>query len=319
MGRLLSSALFVSLAGLGSSVLAQHGPQVPPCEDCPTSATERPTPRPGMWWDPARSGTGMNMEVQNGVLVGTWHGFDEDGAPIWYQFSGALEPIDEAGSGYWRLEADLVHFTGGNCIDCDYQPSEVAGVRASIELTVLQRNLVSYRIDGGDEYRMQPLVWGTPMPKIFEDDSDLGLPMVPNDYRVSQWALGNGMAPWVLILRTPDPPGRDYLVSSVVLWATTGTSDFLPYGVGFYQIEGSISLVLSTLMECRSFAEGGMSGMPDNLRERLGIEPACVLRRYIGLGVSKYYAGPMGNVGDDYFFLTAEDGSVIEGHRLLYR
>ncbi|THD12418.1 hypothetical protein B1808_13100 [Pseudofulvimonas gallinarii] len=93
-----------------------------------------------MWWDPQRSGTGMNMEVQNGVLVGTWHGFDETGAPIWYQFSGALEPIAESDTGYWTLEADLVHFTGGNCIDCDYQPSEVVGVRGSIELTVLQRN-----------------------------------------------------------------------------------------------------------------------------------------------------------------------------------
>ncbi|MFB9067850.1 hypothetical protein B1808_09800 [Pseudofulvimonas gallinarii] len=59
--------------------------------------------------------------------------------------------------------------------------------------------------------------------------------------------------------------------------------------------------------------------MPDSLRQRLGSEPACVLRRPAGPGVFEFYAGPLGNVGDDYFFLTAEDGSVIEGHRLLYR
>src|SRR5690606_39169025 len=209
----IAGAIFAAVVTLASPALAQHGPQVPPCEGCPTSATERPTPRPGMWWDPQRSGTGMNMEVQNGVLVGTWHGFDETGAPIWYQFSGALEPIEESDTGYWTLEADLVHFTGGNCIDCDYQPSEVVGVRGSIELTVLQRNLISYRIDGGDEYRMQPLVWGTPMSQIFEGESDLGLPMLPEGYRVSPWALGDDMAPWVLVLRITNPPTRDYLVT----------------------------------------------------------------------------------------------------------
>lgn len=59
--------------------------------------------------------------------------------------------------------------------------------------------------------------------------------------------------------------------------------------------------------------------MPDSLRERLGSEPACVLRRPVGPGVFEFYAGPLGNVGDDYFLLTAESGAVIEGHRLLYR
>lgn len=311
-------AIFAAVVTLASPALAQHGPQVPPCEGCPTSATERPTPRPGMWWDPARSGTGMNLEVQNGVLVGTWHGFDETGAPIWYQFSGALEPIAESDTGYWTLEADLVHFAGGNCIDCDYQPSEVVGVRGSIELTVLQRNLISYRIDGGAEYRMQPLVWGTPMPQIFEGESDLGLPMLPEGYRVSPWALGDDMAPWVLVLRIPNPPTRDYLVSSVVMWGRPGSPHLTPYSINFLQSDGP-SLLFSIYMECWNFMDGGIPSMPDSLRQRLGSDPACVLRRPVGPGVFEFYAGPLGNVGDDYFFLTAEDGSVIEGHRLLYR
>ena len=314
----ITGAIFAAVATLASPALAQHGPQVPPCEGCPTSATERPTPRPGMWWDPQRSGTGMNMEVQNGVLVGTWHGFDETGAPIWYQFSGALEPIDESDTGYWTLEADLVHFTGGNCIDCDYQPSEVVGVRGSIELTVLQRNLISYRIDGGDEYRMQPLVWGTPMPQIYEDESDLGLPMLPEGYRVSPWALGSRMAPWVLIRRIPNPPTRDYLVTSVVVWSQPLSAGHVQYSMDFAQSDGA-SILVSIFMDCRSFSDGGMSTMPHSLRQRLGSEPACVLRWPIGPGVFKFYAGPLGNLGDDYFFLTAEDGSAIEGHRLLYR
>jgi hypothetical protein len=310
------------LAGLllaASFALAQEGPQVPPCDGCPASLTERPYPRPGMWWDPARNGTGMNLEAQNGVIVGTWHGFDEDGSPVWYQFSAALERVAANDEGYWRAEAPLVEFAGGNCIDCPYRPSEVAGERGTIELIVLQRNLISYRIDGGETFRMQPLVWGTPMPKIIPDAADIGLPMFPDDQMVSEWALGAGLTPWVLITRMPDPPNRGYLTSSVVLWASSGTSVVsAPYALNFFYPAGP-SLDAPANLECGSFATDQMGTIPESLRARLGSEPACVLRRVVGAGVSQYYASPLGNVGDDYFILTAEDGSVIEGHRLLYR
>jgi hypothetical protein len=274
-----------------------------------------------MWWDPARDGTGMNLEVQNGVVVGTWHGFDEDGDAVWYQFSGRLVPVAESGTGYWTLEAPLAEFVGGSCLDCPYRPSEVRDIRGTIDLTVVQRNLISYRIDGGDIYRMQPLVWGTPMPQQFPEVADHGQPMFPEDERVSEWALANGMTPWVLITRTPDPADRMYLNSSAIFWVSSGTSaTTVPYFMSFFQIfPNNPELYVPVNMSCATVDALNLGALPQSLVERLGEEPLCVLRRVVGTAIFKWYVAPLGDIGDDYFIMTAEDGSVIEGHRLLYR
>lgn len=319
--RTLILALWLMLCAV--AVSAQQGPRIPPCEGCPISPTERPYPRAGMWWDPARSGTGMNLEAQNGIVVGTWHGFDEEGDPIWYQFSGELEPVTDgnAGDGYWTVDAPLAEFVGGSCLDCPFRPAEVAGVRGTISLTVVQRNLISYRIDDGEEYRMQPLVWGTPMPQIFPEVADHGQPMYPDDERVSEWAPGVGQVPWVLITRTPDPPDRMYLNSTSIFWVKSGSSQVsAPYSMAFFQrFPNSPELYVPINMHCGSVGNDTLGTLPDSLLERLGPEPVCILRRVIGTAMFKFYVAPLGDIGDDYFFMTAEDGSVIEGHRLLYR
>jgi hypothetical protein len=319
MRTLLNILCSVTLLTMAATGFGQEGPRVPSCEGCPTSLTERPYPRPGMWWDPARNGTGMNLEAQNGVVVGTWHGFDESGAPMWYQFAGGLESIPEGEDGYWRVEAPLTEFSGGNCIDCPYQPSEVAGTRGTIELKVLQRNLISYRIDGGEEFRMQPLVWGTPMPDQFPESSDHGQPIFPDDERVSEWSLGYGMTPWVLVFRVPNPPDRAYLASSAVYWVSVTRRDTdTPYMMNFFQVLGP-ELYVPVNMQCGRVETLWVNSLPESLRTSLGPEPICILRRVIGPGTFTYYVTALGNVGDEYFVATAEDGSAVEGHRLLYR
>lgn len=301
---------------------ADTGPRIPPCEGCPLSPSEFPYPRAGMWYDPARSGTGMSLEVQNRVAVGTWHGFDEDGRPMWYQFAGTLESMPEGEEGYWHLEAPLAQFVGGNCIDCPYRPSEVAGVRGIIRLRVIQRNLISYQLDGGEEYRMLPLVWGTAMPRFFPDVSDHGQPIVPSDAVVSPWLLPPGTTPWVLISRTPAPSNNLYIDSV----GTASMSSFTNEPATWYRMSfasrspNSPEWVERSTVVCGRLSDGVFPWqLPEELSTTLGNEPLCILRRVLGTASFKFYVGPLADVGDDYIRFTARDGSVIEGHRLLYR
>ncbi len=317
-----AAILALVLALLAGTAWAQHGPRIPPCEGCPVSETERPYPRTGMWFDPERDGSGINLEVQNGVAFGLFFSYTEDGDPVWYEFSGRLRPVEDGGEGYWTLSSDLVRFTGGACIDCPYRAPEIAGSRGRFDLTVIQRNLISYTLDGGETYRMLPLVWGTPMSVEFPEVSDHGQPMFPRDEQVSPWGFESGKVPWMLALRTPDPGTGLYLQSSAVFWVSSGSAanrrEFL---MNFFQIFAhSPELVIPITMACGSVDEPNVHGdIPPDLRERLGSEPLCILRRQVGTGLFNFYMAPLGNVGDDYFIATAEDGSVIEGHRLLYR
>ena len=305
------------LAGLawllaGSVAWAEQGPRVPPCDGCPTSQ-ERPQPRGGFWYDPARSGSGMTLDVQNGVLAGAYYGYDAQGRPTWYLFSGALQPAEQP-AGYWTLSADLLEFAGGNCIDCQYQRPEVARVRARLHLTVVQRNLISYRLDDGEVFRMQPLVWGTPMQTLFPAVTDLLLPQFDSS--------GDSGDPWVLSVRGAAidvPP----LLAKGVYWVKTEVRvDTATYSMQFDdRIAASPPMHDPTYLQCGSTTQWptGPAGLPDRLRERLGTTPVCILRVYSHQG-TLFYTAPLGDLSDDYFIFTAEDGrSVIEGQRLLYR
>jgi hypothetical protein len=316
----LAASLF--LLALAASAWSATGPRIPPCEGCPVSPTELPYPRAGMWYDPARDGTGMNLEVQNGVAVGTWHGFDQDGLPMWYQFAGDLAPMPEGEDGYWQLEAPLAQFVGGNCIDCPYRPSEVAGVRGMLRLKVIQRNLISYQIDGGEEYRMLPLVWGTPMPQIFPEVSDHGQPMVPPSDWASPWAPAAGLTPWTVTLRTPiRAPNVQYVEMIGTFWLTTvADSPGMNYALSFGRpyAPGS-QIVEEFLVRCGARSATWPNQLPSELDETLGHEPMCIARQVLGASDFKFYVAPLADVGDDYVRFTATDGAVIEGARLLYR
>ncbi|MCK9490410.1 MAG: hypothetical protein M0Q42_13660 [Xanthomonadales bacterium] len=286
------------------------------------SATEKPYPRTGMWFDPARDGSGISLEVQNGFAFGLIYSYTEEGKSVWYKFTGPLEPVEPEGEGLWTLRSELEVVSGGNCIDCPYQPPEVSGSRGSFSLTVWQRNLISYRIDDGETYRMQPLVWGTPLETVFPQVADHALPMFPDDERVSPWAPAAGLVPWVLVTRTPDAFPDLYMQSSVVYWtASQIASDGKAFSLMFLHEPGDDAMSpFDVMLDCGKPGEPGVhAGIPDNLRERLGPEAVCIVSLPIGPERYRYYVAPLADIGDEYFFATAEDGSSIEGHRLLYR
>jgi hypothetical protein len=44
----------------------------------------------GLWWEPARSGQGVNLWQRGNTLFGAWYVYDADGQDLWVTFSGNL-------------------------------------------------------------------------------------------------------------------------------------------------------------------------------------------------------------------------------------
>lgn len=63
------------------------------------------TPVPGLWFDPARSGSGMDIQNAGGQMSMLWYAYAEDGSPVWYL---AVAPISEA----WQAELRAFTWNG---------------------------------------------------------------------------------------------------------------------------------------------------------------------------------------------------------------
>lgn len=57
--------------------------------------SERSPIRPGLWWDPARPGSGFDIHVAPGQVFAVWYTYRADGTPVWYTAQG---PMDAAGA-----------------------------------------------------------------------------------------------------------------------------------------------------------------------------------------------------------------------------
>ncbi|MDR0715917.1 MAG: hypothetical protein LBF50_00675 [Azoarcus sp.] len=57
-----------------------------------------------LWWDPAQSGMGVNIDQQGDTLVATWYHYDDNGNPVWLQASGKMTT---GGSSIMCAHADI--------------------------------------------------------------------------------------------------------------------------------------------------------------------------------------------------------------------
>jgi hypothetical protein len=76
-------------------------------------------PESGWYWNPAQSGRGFNIEIQNNLLFVAAFAYDSFGQPTWYVAGGQMAS-DRSFSGRVNL------VTGGQCFGCPYFPPSVA-------------------------------------------------------------------------------------------------------------------------------------------------------------------------------------------------
>ena len=157
-------------------VLAQaRGPEVP-CTgvDC-AQVPLFDTPASGFWGNPQEVGIAIHLFVQNGVSFGTYYGYTETGAPIWYLFVLDFERPEDA-PGLLRARTTLEQYANGSCIGCPFSPPVQADLPGTIEFTFDQRNHGTYRIDDGEAIHIVPLEANSRVVDEFADEMHYALP-----------------------------------------------------------------------------------------------------------------------------------------------
>ncbi len=97
------------------------------------------TPESGVWWNPAESGTGLQIEIQDNFMALSGYVFNNNGTPVWVTAQGLLQAggarfvsSDNRSDGSW-----LNTFSGGQCIGCPYlgPPVEELGSKGPVVVT----------------------------------------------------------------------------------------------------------------------------------------------------------------------------------------
>jgi hypothetical protein len=301
------------------------GPFAPPCPGCPEFDI-RPYPHTGLWIDPERPGTGINVDVQDGLMAAFYYGYRDDGSPIWYVFSGHLQKSD-AEDAYWELEADLIEASNGEPVDGDYQAPDLE-VAGAIRVDIMQRHLLRFSIDGGPYRRMVPQVFGSHVVQPFAPAADVHLP----DFKglENRFEVDDGMsyAPWITVHYAPRgisplfPEGFSRFGYAFAYWRVHwGAVSINPhsghYNIQFYEITSPGHWQQSGEIDCGPADEiAGANSHPGVV----GDDPVChaFVHPSIPDDELRIYYMPLGDLGDRRFTAVSEDGWVMEGIRLRY-
>lgn len=113
------------------------------------------TPTNGLWWNPAESGTGYNLQVQHGMMVVTVFSYTPAGDPVWYYAPGRLAA---AGRGV-TMTATLDRYRGGQCVSCGYSRPNVAGSDGTMTIDFTSPVSATIHLPGGRATAIQPQSW----------------------------------------------------------------------------------------------------------------------------------------------------------------
>ncbi len=266
-----------------SSTHAQEGPIVP-CVGC-DSLTHAPFPESGLWFNPEQTpGSGLNFEIQNGVLAGFFYGYSAEGKPEWQLVSGALVPSAVEGV-LWELETTFTRAEGGSCIGCEFKPPEITA-GATIRLEFMQRNYMRIRIGGIFDQFFVPFIYGSDAVAYFPNKTPYLFPTYDGTFVLAEKPNPEqgGMLAWeskvVGIARARRSINGNTIIYDI-------------WGVSFIQ-----DVQIGTI-KCALDATSG--------------DPGCIME----IGGSVYIIS-IGNMGDAQFFGETEDGSTVRGVRLSY-
>lgn len=113
------------------------------------------TPFTGLWWNPAESGTGYNLQSQRGVMVATMFSYAADGSPVWYHAAG---PLARQG-GTVVFTGTLDRYRGGQCVTCAWRAPAAAGDDGAFTITFTSASEAEVRLPGGRTTRIVPQGW----------------------------------------------------------------------------------------------------------------------------------------------------------------
>lgn len=290
--------LLVLVFLLISSTQAQEGPTVP-CVGC-DSLTQAPLPESGLWHNPEQSpGSGLNFEIQNGVLAGFFYAYDTDGNPEWELLSGQLVVSEKPGV-VWELETTLIRAQGGSCRDCAYTPPQISN-GDTIRLEFMQRNYLRITIGSFDQYFV-PFIYGSSAKAFFPNKTPYLFPEF------------SGTTPFILVFKGGPPLQYPNVAPMVFLNIKL---------VGIVQVNNARTLRYSM----DRFPPPG-DPPPPNLH--IGLidcqldtqlnEPVCMVEisHPDFASLAGPYLMPVGNFGNNRFFAEDADGTTIEGYRFDY-
>lgn len=276
--RIVVSWLAVAL---GSAVHAASGPVIP-CNQCGPEA-HFSSPKSGLWFNPDRPGSGLNLEIQDGLLVGALYAYRPDGDAQWYLFNGRLS-VQDGNVFTLGLTANLERFERGMCLNCPYSFPDYLADSGQITIEFTQRNYGSYSVQGGETQYIVPLLTGVEAPYDFEGIVDYRFPVLSDQW---SFVLDNPRieGPWgttSVLLRLGvkallrDELGRPYL---------------LDYAIARH--EGTVDVNVVGSVQCRSVVDALQNRLPPECKISL-------VHDYPGLGrVRLEFPVPYANLGDD--------------------
>lgn len=294
--------MFITLMLLALSaapLFSQEGPYVP-CVGCDDFVSTPPYPESGLWYNPDQSGTGFDLEFQNGIMAGHYFGYDETGEPEWYLLTNKLVRSEQHGV-MWELEVQPERYTGGSCLGCEYRTPVGIELLPAIKIEFLQRAYAKVTLSDGTIQYMVPIIYGSEARAFFDEKTPYKFPVLP----VSEPAIWN-------FVSKPRQEGEaePWRWSSDVFFIAEGQSGYpddryVSYSVTAYASPPEELITIGHII-CGSDDESS--------------DPECVFE-------ANNYNDPLnpykfkisiGNFTDTRFYGETENGETVQGFRLDY-
>lgn len=116
------------------------------------------TPRTGHWFNPVESGSGYNIDIQDGVLVVTIFSYKPNGDSEWYISSGPMSGDQSTFTG------SLLAVRGGQCISCSYVAPTSTIDSGNIVINFTSETSATVLLPGGRIASIQPFNFGFDTP-----------------------------------------------------------------------------------------------------------------------------------------------------------
>jgi hypothetical protein len=110
------------------------------------------TPESGLWANPAASGTGYNIEVQDNLLAVTIYSTDANGAPIYFLAAGPM-------TGDNQFYGTMQKFSGGQCFGCPYK-APVVTPSGPVSLVFTNAQTANVSVNGGAPIPISRVAFG---------------------------------------------------------------------------------------------------------------------------------------------------------------